>query len=176
MPPLRWATTFFAESGDAAGTRACAAALAQIAADAGQDEAMSALSHALGETAFIDGSPDQAADQFARALALPQGNEASLERAESHRRLAAVLAVTGRHDEAVEHLVAAYRTSRRLGAKPLANQLAGALSERGESADRRLSRRTAAQLEHRGSPAGSWRSCGWWLPDGPTGRSPGSCF
>ena len=29
ISPLRWATTFFAESGDAAGTRACAAALAQ---------------------------------------------------------------------------------------------------------------------------------------------------
>jgi hypothetical protein len=38
VPPLRWATTFFAECGDAAGTRACAAALVQIAADAGQDE------------------------------------------------------------------------------------------------------------------------------------------
>lgn len=49
VSPLRWATTFFAESGDGAGARTCAAALAQIATDAGQDEAMSALSHALGE-------------------------------------------------------------------------------------------------------------------------------
>ena len=149
-PALRWAATFFAESGDAAGTRACAAALAQIAASVGQDEAMSALSHALGETALLDGSVEQAGDQFARALVLLQGYEAPFDRAESQRRLATVLASTGRRDEAVEHLVAAYRTARRLRAKPLANQLAGALRALGESADRRLSKRTAAQLEHRG--------------------------
>ena len=118
MPPLRWATTFFAESGEAGGTRACAAALAQIAADAGQDEAMSALSHGLGETALIDGSLDQAAEQFSRALVLLQGHDAPFERAESQRRLASVLVETGRRDEAVEHLLAAYRTARRLGAKP----------------------------------------------------------
>ncbi|HJQ87580.1 MAG TPA: hypothetical protein VJ820_08980, partial [Propionibacteriaceae bacterium] len=100
MPPLRWATTFFAESGDAAGTRACAAALAQIAADAGQDEAMSALSHGLGESALIDGSLDQAAEQFSRALVLLQGHDAPFERAESERRLASVLVATGRLDEA----------------------------------------------------------------------------
>ena len=150
MPPLRWATTFFAESGDAAGTRACAAALAQIAADAGQDEAMSALSHGLGETALIDGSLDQAADQFARAVVLLQGHDAPFERAESQRRLASVLVAAGRPDEAVEHLVAAYRTARRLGAMPLANELARALSALGERAERRLSKRSAAQLDHRG--------------------------
>lgn len=46
---LRWATTFFAESGDAAGARSCAAALARVAEDVGHNEAMSALSHALGD-------------------------------------------------------------------------------------------------------------------------------
>ena len=52
--------------------------------------------------------------------------------------LASVLVAAGRREEAVEHLVAAYRTARRLGAKPLANQLAGALSALGERAERRL--------------------------------------
>jgi tetratricopeptide (TPR) repeat protein len=79
ISPLRWATTFFAESGDAAGTRACAAALAQIAADVGHNEAMSALSHELGETALIDGSAEQAGDQFARALLLLRGHDAPLD-------------------------------------------------------------------------------------------------
>jgi DNA-binding NarL/FixJ family response regulator len=150
VSPLRWATTFFAESGDAAGVRACAAALAQIAADVGQDEAMSALSHALGETALIDGSPEQAGDQFAQALVLLQGNDAPFERAESQRRAAAALIAAGRREEAVEHLVAAYRTARRLGAKPLANQLAGALNALGERPVRRLGKRTAMQLENGG--------------------------
>jgi hypothetical protein len=76
IAPLRWATTFFSEAGDGDGTRTCAAALAQIAADAGQDEAMSALAHGLGETALLDGGAEQAADQFARALALLQGIDA----------------------------------------------------------------------------------------------------
>jgi hypothetical protein len=92
ISPLRWATTFFATSGDAGGTRACAAALAQIAADIGQDEAMSALSHALGETALIDGSAEQAGSQFAQALVRLQAYDAPFERAESQRRAAAVLA------------------------------------------------------------------------------------
>jgi hypothetical protein len=100
-------------------------ALAQIAADAGQDEAMSALSHGLGETALIDGKPldgslDQAAEQFSRTLVLLlQGHDAPFERAESQCRLASVLVAAGRRDEAVEHLLAAYRTACRLGAKPL---------------------------------------------------------
>jgi DNA-binding NarL/FixJ family response regulator len=150
ISPLRWATTFFAESGNAAGTRACAAALAQIAADVGQDVAMSALSHALGETALIDGSAEQAGDQFARALVLLQAYDAPFERAESQRRAAVVLAAAGRHEEAVQHFVAAYRTARRLGAKPLANQLAGALAALGERPERRLGKRTAGQLENGG--------------------------
>jgi DNA-binding NarL/FixJ family response regulator len=150
IPPLRWATTFFAESGDSAGTRTCAAAVAQIATDAGQDEAMSALSHALGETAFLDGNAEQAAGQFAQALVLLQGVDAPLERAESERRAGAALAISGRREEAVEHLVAAHRTARRLGARPLAERVADSLTGLGEQAERRLGRRAAAQLTHGG--------------------------
>jgi DNA-binding CsgD family transcriptional regulator len=145
IPPLRWATTFFAESGDSAGTRACAAALAQIAADAGQDEAMSALSHALGETALLDGSAEQAAGQFTRALGLLRGVDAPFDRAESERRAGAALAAAGRRDEAVERLVAAHRTTRRLGARPLAKRVADDLAALGEQAERRLGRLAAAQ-------------------------------
>jgi DNA-binding NarL/FixJ family response regulator len=150
IAPLRWATTFFAESGDAAGTRTCAAALAQIAADAGQDEAMSALAHALGETALLDGGAEQAADQFARALALLQGLDVPFDRAESQRRAAAALAALGRREEAVEQLVAAHRTARRLGARPLVERLTGRLADLGERAERRLGRRAVVQVANGG--------------------------
>jgi DNA-binding NarL/FixJ family response regulator len=150
IAPLRWATTFFAESGDAAGTRTCAAALAQIAADAGQDEAMSALAHALGETALLDGGAEQAADQFARALALLQGLDVPFDRAESQRRAAAALAALGRREEAVEQLVAAHRTARRLGARPLVERLTGHLEDLGERAERRLGRRAVVQVANGG--------------------------
>jgi DNA-binding NarL/FixJ family response regulator len=150
IAPLRWATTFFAESGDGPGTRTCAAALAQIAADTGQDEAMSALSHALGETALLDGSAEQAAGQFARALVLLQGLDVPFDRAETERRAAAALASAGRREEAVEHLVAAYRTARRLGARPLVERLTDSLAALGERPDRRLGRRAVAQAASSG--------------------------
>jgi DNA-binding NarL/FixJ family response regulator len=150
VSPLRWATTFFAESGDGPGARTCAAALAQIAADAGQDEAMSALSHALGETALLDGSAEQAADHFARALVLLQGLDVPFDRSETERRAAAALAGIGRRDEAVEHLVAAHRTARRLGARPLVERVTGSLTALGERADRRLGRRAVAQAANGG--------------------------
>ena len=79
---------------------------------------MSALSHALGETALLDGSAEQAASQFARALVLLQGLDVPFDRSETERRAAAALAGIGRREEAVEHLVVAYRTARRLGARP----------------------------------------------------------
>jgi DNA-binding NarL/FixJ family response regulator len=150
VSPLRWATTFFAESGDGPGTRSCAAALAQIAADVGQDEAMSALSHALGETALLDGGAEQAADQFTRALALLQGLDVPFDRAETERRAAAALAAAGRRQEAVEQLVAAHRTARRLGARPLAERVTGQLAALGERPDRRLGRRAGAQAANGG--------------------------
>jgi DNA-binding NarL/FixJ family response regulator len=145
ISPLRWATTFFAESGDAAGARSCAAALAQVAEDAGHSEAMSALSHALGEMAFLDGAAEQAAGHFTRALILLHGVDAPIDRAESERRAAAALIMLDRREEAIEHLISAHRTLRRLGARPLLERVNASLAELGERAERRLSRRALAQ-------------------------------
>jgi DNA-binding CsgD family transcriptional regulator len=145
IAPLRWATTFLAESAGGRGARASAAALGQIAVDVGQDEAMSAHCHALGELALLDGDADQAADHFLRALELLRGVATPFERAESQRRAAAALAAAGRREEAVEHLVGAHRAGRRLGAKLLVQQAVDGLAALGEQADRRLGRRAAVQ-------------------------------
>jgi tetratricopeptide (TPR) repeat protein len=145
VSPLRWATTFFAQVGDSSGARTCAAALAEIVTDSGQNEAMSALSHALGETALLDGSAKQAVGHFARALALLEGVDVPFDRAESQRRAAAALTVLGRREEAVEHLIAAHRTARRLGARPTVDRVTTSLSELGEQAERRLGPRALAQ-------------------------------
>jgi DNA-binding NarL/FixJ family response regulator len=88
---------------------------------------MSALSHALGETALLDGSAEPAADQFARALGLLQGLDVPFDRAESQRR------------------AAAHHTARRLGARPLVAQVTGSLAALGERPERRPSRSAAAQ-------------------------------
>ena len=145
VSPLRWATTFFAESGRGVEARTCAAALARIAADSGQREAMSALSHALGETALLDGSADQAAGHFAKALSLLPSGDSPFDRAESERRAAAALTALGRREEAIEHLVSAHRTARRLGARPTVQLVTTSLSALGERAERRLSRRVLVQ-------------------------------
>jgi DNA-binding CsgD family transcriptional regulator len=150
ISPLRWATTFLAGLGDGRGARACAAALAQIAADAGQDEAMSALSHALGELALLDGNAEQAVAHFGRALELLSGVGTPFERAESQRRAAAALALVGRCEDAVEHLVGAHRTARRLGAKLLVEQAVDGLAALGERPERRLGRGAAAKHARQG--------------------------
>jgi DNA-binding NarL/FixJ family response regulator len=108
---------------------------------------MAALAHALGETALLDGGAEQAADQFTRALALLRGVDAPFDRAESERRAAAALALLGRREEAVEQLVAAHRTARRLGARPLLERVAGSLAALGERAERRLGDSTLTRRE-----------------------------
>ena len=70
VPALRWTATFLAAHGTDGEARACANALAQIAAASGQPEALSALAHALGEVALLDGDSAQAARQFMQALEL----------------------------------------------------------------------------------------------------------
>ena len=145
ISPLRWATTFFAEAGDTSGARTCAAGLAEIVTDSGQDESMSALSHALGETALLDGSAEQAAGHFTRALVLLEGVDVPFDRAESQRRAAAALAVLGRREEAVDQLIAAHRTARRLGARPTVERITTSLSALGEQAERRLGPRALAK-------------------------------
>jgi ATP/maltotriose-dependent transcriptional regulator MalT len=144
---LRWAATFFAEGGDADGTRACVAALGRIASDSPQDEALSAFSHGLAETALLDGDYDQSVAQFDRSLELLRSLAAPFERIESERRAARALALSGRNDEAVERLVSAHRSARRLKARPLVDRLAGEVAALGEKVEPRVRRRAAAGLE-----------------------------
>ena len=98
---------------------------------------------------MLDGSVEQAASQFARALVLLQGLDVPFDRSETERR-AAALAGIGRRAEAVERLVAAHRTTRRLGARPLVERLTASLTALGERPDRRLGRRAVAQAANSG--------------------------
>jgi DNA-binding CsgD family transcriptional regulator len=150
ISPLRWATTVFAESREYTDVKACTAALTQVAAQTGQVEAMSALAHALGETALIAGDPGEAASQFERAASMLADLGAPLERAQSHRRAATALVAAGRREDAVQQLVSAHRAARRLRARPLTAQITDELAALGERIDRRLGRRAAHQSEHAG--------------------------
>jgi DNA-binding CsgD family transcriptional regulator len=149
VPLFRWMATLAAEHGSPELVRRCTSALARIAVRSGA-EALAALSHALGEAALLEGDAVAAAGQFEQALAVSNGLELPLERAEIERRAAVALAAAGRRDEAVRHLVAAHRTARRLGAAPLAARIAGQVEALGERVERRLGRVAAARAEHAG--------------------------
>jgi DNA-binding NarL/FixJ family response regulator len=75
---------------------------------------------------------------------------APLERVESQRRAAVALAAASRREDAIESLVAAHRTARRLGARPLTERLAHDLQALGAQTERRLGRLAAAQAQHGG--------------------------
>jgi DNA-binding NarL/FixJ family response regulator len=60
------------------------------------------------------------------------------------------LAAAGEREQALEHLGAAYRTARKLGARPLAAEAAGEVAKLGESVASRLGKRAAADIEGAG--------------------------
>jgi predicted ATPase/DNA-binding CsgD family transcriptional regulator len=146
VPALRWAATLHADRGDAAEVRAFAEALARVAAQTGQPEAVAALGLALGEAARIEGDVDAAAGHLDRALEAISDRDLPLERAEIGRRSGLALVSAGRRTEGLDALVVAARTARRLGAAPLAETIGEDIRRLGESVERRLGRREAARL------------------------------
>ncbi len=146
VPALRWAATLHGERADAAGVRACAEALARIAAQTGQREAVASLGLALGEAARLEGDPASAANHLERAFQAVSDEDLPLDRAEIGRRFGLALIAVERREEGLRTLVAAARTARRLGAYPLADGVGRDLRALGESVERRLGRREAQRL------------------------------
>lgn len=150
IAPLLWAVTHFAGQQAGAEARACANALATIAASTGQNEALSALACALGEVAALDGDNESAVAQFEQAIALLQHETSPFEQAETHFRAGVMLLRAGKRAPAIDHFVQAFRIAEKLGAKPLAAQVARELAALGEKIDQRLGRRAANKVEHAG--------------------------
>ena len=147
---LRWAACFFACHGSLSEARACAEALSSIASTTGHPDALAALAHALGEVALAEGHPDAAAEQIGRAAELHESLEIPFERAQIQLRAGVALAAAGQREEAAQRFVQAHVTARRLGAAPLAAQAAVEVAKLGESIERRLGRRAAADHENAG--------------------------
>ncbi len=150
LAPLRWGATFYASRGDARGAHACAEALSRIASQTGHAEALAALGCAIAETALLDGDTDTAAEQGARAVELHRGLDMPFERAQIELRAGVALAAAGEREPALERLSSAYRTARKLGARPLATEAAREVALLGESIARRLGTRAAADAEGAG--------------------------
>jgi len=146
VPALRWAVSFFAMTKADADARACANALARIASATGQPEALSALAHALGEIALLDGDPQQAVQQFRQALDLLRDVAVPYCHATTQLRAGIACAAANQRDAAVAHLTNAYRTARKLGARPLATCIAQALEALGEPIVERLGQGAAGRF------------------------------
>ena len=138
VPALRWVVTFFAMTGADVDARACAKALAQITSATGQAEALSALAHALGEIALLDGDPAQAVAQFTQALDLLTDLPVPYCEAGTSFRAGIACAAAGQREASVRYLANAYRAARQLGARPLATRIAHALESLGEPIVERL--------------------------------------
>jgi ATP/maltotriose-dependent transcriptional regulator MalT len=147
---LRWAAGWLAANGRLALARACTVALSSIAASAQHDDALAALACAIGETALAEGDADAAVAQFARAVELHAGLHIPFERAQILLRSAVALAATGEREAALEQLAEAHRTATALGARPLAAEIAAAVTALGASLTDRLGRRAAAEHESAG--------------------------
>jgi DNA-binding NarL/FixJ family response regulator len=147
---LRWAASFMAGRGELAGAHACADALSRIAADTGHADALAALAHAIGELALADGDPETAAEQLARAIELHRSLEIPYERAHIELRAGVALAAAGEREPALERLGDAYRSARKLGARPLAAEAARQVADLGESVGRRLGDRASTDTERGG--------------------------
>jgi DNA-binding NarL/FixJ family response regulator len=150
VPALRWATTFFAGRGAEAEAGACTEWLGTVTGRTGNSEALAATAHALGEMALVNSDAEQAARHFLQALELLRELELPFERAETQLRAGVALAAAGEREVAIERLTDAYRTARKLGARPLAGRARSELLQLGERVGQRRVRHAAGELEHSG--------------------------
>jgi DNA-binding CsgD family transcriptional regulator len=141
---LHWAAGFLARRGDRAGVHGCAEALTRIASGTGHAYALGALAHAIGETALLEGDDETAAEQLGRAVEIYRGLDVPFERAQVELRAGVALAACGEREPALERFGDAYRTARKLGARPLAAEAAREFAALGESVGGRLGSRTDA--------------------------------
>ena len=150
LAALRWAATFFASRGNTPDAHACTEALSRIASQTGHPDALAALGCAIAETALLEGDAETAVEQTARAVELHRGIDMPFERAQIELRAGVALAASGEREAALERLSSAYRTARRLGARPLATEAAREVAALGESIARRLGARAAADADGAG--------------------------
>jgi DNA-binding CsgD family transcriptional regulator len=147
---LRLASTFAARRGNTKLVYACADAIASWTSRFGSADALAALAHVLGEVALIEGKHASAADQLGQAFERLAEIEAPFERALTQARAGTALIAAGDRDIGVERLVGAYRTFRKLGARPFSIRAAADLEAAGEQVDERLGRRAVLDLQRGG--------------------------
>ena len=144
---LRFGAMFTARRGDLEEAHRYAESLTEIASETGHPDAIAALAHAIGELALANGDPDSAAEQLGRAVAVHRDLDLPFARAEIELRAGVALAAAGEREPALDLLADAYRTARKLGARPLATEATREVADLGESVTERLGPRAAAHAD-----------------------------
>ncbi|HVD48246.1 MAG TPA: AAA family ATPase [Candidatus Limnocylindria bacterium] len=145
IPNLRWITSFASESGATDLQRASTAALVTIASQP-DFEAQAAASSALGEGLLTEGETGAAVVRFEQAVKILADLDLPFERAEVEWRAAAAQVLAGHRTAAMHSYRSAYRAAIRLGARPMANRIAGQVAALGENVERRLGSLAASGL------------------------------
>jgi len=141
------------EAGFLESLAACADLLSQSAARFSSAEPLSALAHAMGEIALLEGNAESAVQKFEHAIALLEELQLPRERAESELRAAAACEALGRADAASRHAREAARRAERLGARPLEQAAAEHLRRLGERLSEVLGPRAGRRNEQAGLTA-----------------------
>jgi DNA-binding CsgD family transcriptional regulator/tetratricopeptide (TPR) repeat protein len=144
---LRFGAFFSASRGDLQDAHRYAESLTEIASETGHPDAIAALAHAIGELALANGDPDSAAEQLSRAVAVHRDLDLPFARAEIELRAGVALAAAGEREPALDLLADAYRTARKLGARPLATEATREVAAIGASVAERLGPRAAAHAD-----------------------------
>ena len=144
---LRFGAAFSARRGVLSDAHRYAEALTEIASETGHPDAIAALGHAIGELALANGDPDSAAEQLGRAVAVHRDLDLPFARAEIELRAGVALAAAGEREPALDLLADAYRTARKLGARPLAAEASREVAALNESVAERLGPKAAAHAD-----------------------------
>jgi DNA-binding CsgD family transcriptional regulator len=141
---LRWSVTFSVSRGNRVDAHTYAGALARIASPSGHRDALAALAQAIGECALLEGDTTSAVEQLVRAVELHAALDMPFERAQIELRAGVALAAADQRELALDRLGSAYRTARKLGARPLAAAAATEVRKLGASAVTSLGARARA--------------------------------
>ena len=119
-----------------------------------------------------DGDAETAAEQIGHAVELHRGLDLPFERAEIELRAGVALAAAGEREPALDRLRDAYRTARKLGARPLAAEAAGEVAALGESVVRAWAVERQADADGAGlsAPRARGRAAGGGGPHEPRDR------
>ena len=144
------AASFFAGRALRRETARCVEALASIAADTGNPEALAGLSHALGESSRLAGNLREARAQFEQSATQYESLDMPYHRARASLCLGITLRGLSAGEEAAEALRTGYRLARRLGARPLAARIAAQLGELGETVEEARDAETGSRARNGG--------------------------